>query len=146
MNNLLKVNISKFEKNTLSFCLILTILSCIIITLKPISPDIFQNITYLFETILMFLLTYIILRTVIIIFIKLSLAIWGKSWVWEYRKKFVIFVVNSAMYIATLFSLIFIIKGFIQLDPQLIIYSCGFLGALVGGYYGKRRYIEQSDV
>jgi len=86
----------------------------------------------------MFFFIYIISRTAVITFIKLSLAIWGESWIWEYRKKFVLFIVNSAMYIFTLISLVSIIQGFIQLDVWLIMPSLGLLGVLVGGYEAKK--------
>lgn len=140
MNNIFKINISKFEKVILSCYLIVITLSIGIVIYKPMSSDWFFNITYLFESVIISLLIYIVSKAFIIMFIKLSVALWGKSWIWEYRIKFVAFIVNSSMYLASLFSLISIIRGFIQLDPQLMIYSCGFLGVLVGGYDGKEIY------
>lgn len=141
MRKIFKINISIFEKNILIFCLSITIISAGLIILKPISTNIFQNGIFFFRIILMFVWIYIISRTSIIMFIKLSVVLWGKSWIWEYRKKFVLFIVNSAMYIFTLISLISIIQGFLQLDVQIIMYSLGFLGVLVGGYDGKKDII-----
>lgn len=142
MKDVFKINISKFEKNILMFCLIITIIWFVIIIINPISADAFQNVTYLFEMILIFLFVYIISRTAVITFVKLSLVIWGKSWIWEYRKKFVLFILNSAMYIFTLTFLVSIVQGFIQLDIWLIMSSLGFLGVLSGRYNIKKRYTD----
>ncbi len=142
MKDVFKINISKFEKSILVFCLIITISSFAIIIINPISADTFQNVIYLFEMILIFLFVYTISRTAVITFVKLSLVIWGKSWIWEYRKKFVLFILNSTMYIFTLTFLVSIIQGFIQLDIWLIMPSLGFLGVLSGRYDVKKKYTD----
>lgn len=63
---------------------------------------------------------------------------WSKFDIWEYRKKFVLVIVHSSMYIFTLFSLIGIIRGLRILDFQLTFYSYGLLGVLIGGLEGKK--------
>ncbi len=134
--------ISKAEIIFILFYMLLIAIALFCVLFIPNSSYKKHDFSFIISSFIISVIIYVSCKYLIFAFIKTCIAIWYKSDIWEYRKKFLLYVVHSLMYVFTLLSLIYVLMGLRTLDLQLAFYSYGLMGVLIGGVTGKEHIPE----